>query len=161
MLGNQLALDANQKCGFLYLSGICPNPAPTCPAWGVYCLPGCWGASGVQNLGEGRSLASLEGNPLADPAPSGLLHSSPISLEGRTSEKREMCTSNFPHFKVKIVVDFFSWSSFLFPTPPQPPSLPQISLQTFKNLVGLNMHRLLICLPRLVPLGSFLKNMRN
>lgn len=100
-----------RMCGFLYLLGTCPKPAHTSPAWWFYHLPVGWGlmmgAVGVKDLGEGCSLALLEGNSLADLAPSGLLHSSPISLEGGTSEKREMCTSNFNFEVGEIVAGFF------------------------------------------------------
>lgn len=83
------------------------------------------GAHGVKDLGEGRSLALLEGNSLAAPAPSRLLHLSPISLEGGTSERREMCTSNFNFEVGEMVVGFFL--ELLLPLPPPQ----QISLQTF------------------------------
>lgn len=72
------------------------------------------GAGGVKDLGEGRSLALLEENPLADPPPCGLLHSSPISWEGGTSEKREMCTSNF-NFEVGEMVAVFFLELLLIP----------------------------------------------
>lgn len=108
--------------GFFYLLGTCPKPAPISPAWWFFCLPVSWGlvmgAHGVKDLREGHSLTLLERNPLADPAPSGLLHSSPTPLEGGTSEKREMCTSNF-NFEVGEMVAGFFLELLLIPTPPK------------------------------------------
>jgi len=78
---------------------------------------GCpWG----EELGEGRSLALLEGNPLADPAPSRISRSSPISLEGGASEKREMRTSNFNFEVGEMVAYWFFFLELLLISPPRP-----------------------------------------
>lgn len=71
------------------------------------------------------------GTPWLILLPYGLLHSSPISLEGGTSEKREMRTSNFNFEVGEMAAVFFSWSSFLSSAPHPPLPQPQISLQTF------------------------------
>lgn len=86
-----------------------------------------WGLMmGTKDLGFGPSLAWLQGNPSADPAPPGLLHPSPISLEGGTSEEREMHASHFNFEVGEMVAGFFLELLLILPAP----SSPQISFQT-------------------------------
>lgn len=107
-----------------------------------------------RELGEGRSLASLEGNPSADAAPSRLSHSAPLSPGRGTLAEKEMCTPNF-NFEVGAMVAscllFFPLELLLIP--PSPPGPFAGSLKA----AGLNMHRLL----RPLPWGNFVKNRRN
>lgn len=110
----------------------CCIPLALVPSQPTSALPGafpgchCLGFDDGQE-GFGPSLALLEGNPSDDPAPSGLLHSSPTSLEGGTSEERETHTSNFNFEVGEMVAGFFLELLLILPAP----SSPQISSQTF------------------------------
>lgn len=102
--------------------------SPHQPCLVLFLVATVWGLMmGRKDLGFGPSLALLEGNPSDDPAPSGLLHSSPTSLEGGTSEERETHTSNFNFEVGEMVAGFFLELLLILPAP----SSPQISSQTF------------------------------
>lgn len=88
--------------------GACPSPR------GLFLAASGWGRN---DLGFGPSLAWLGGNPSADPAPPGLLHPSPISLEGGTSEEREMHTSHFNFEVGEMVAGFFPELLLILPAP--------------------------------------------